>query len=653
MARSGGGNESLERCMEALGMPRYATESEVRKAYKERVRQVHPDKGGDPETFQNIQRAYERLVRKWDQDRLERKKVQERIAAKAKRRIETRELEKKEPAVEPSDLRQEVHELHLDETKQEVVPSADLKLLGDEQYDSGNFEKALQYYDAAAAYAKIDNLLEYAELYEARSRTYFQLESYVDAAEEATRCIMLRPIWAPGYLAKASAEEKLEQWVAAQQSYAQLLVRASDEQVLQVGKDGLKRVEDMLSKQNCLAILVGHDLPIDQIAFLPDPLSFKDDSMRRARSQHVLATASKDGTVRIWQAPSGKSVTVLRGKHGGVTAMAWAPDGSGLIAIGHKDGHCLLWGVELGSELNKDTAHGSANCLFAIMADDAKVNHLAFDRFGTILATASEDLSCKVWNVETGELVVALPTLHTDTINKVLFSPNGRCLATASDDQDARVWDVYGDVVEPGGCIHTLGWESGAVNDISYTRDGRLIVIATHDDSPNKKWYRLLVWSAVSGRLCKWYDGHESIITCMSWHPSPEEEQDYELVTSSQDGTLRFWSIAGEPAGAGQCTLEVDEHRGELVYQPGVTRRLYEGAIHSVRYDPTGTFIATGCQDCRVRVYGAESTECLADWIGHSGPVRDVAWSTDGTLLASCSDDGTARIWKTKQDRLL
>lgn len=653
MARPGSKDESLERCMEVLGMPRYATEAEVRKAYKESVRKVHPDKGGDPEAFQNIQRAYEKLVRKWEQDRIERKKVQERIASRTKRSIGTRSTKREAPAVETSDLEEEVRELHLDERKQEVVPSADLKRLGDEQYDVGNYEKALQYYEAAAAYAKIDNLLEYAELYEARSRTYFQLESYVEAAEDATRCVMLRPIWPPGCLAKALAEEKLGCWVAAQQSYVQLLARSPNGRILQGGQDGLKRVEDMISKQNCMAVLVGHELPVDQIAFLPDPISFKNNSVRRRHALHVLATASRDGTVRIWEAPTGKSMLVLRGKHGAVASMAWSPDGSGLIAVGHEDGCCQLWGVDLGSGSNKDMIRGSASCLFEFVGHDAEIRHLAFDRFGTILATASEDLTCKIWNVETGELVVALPTLHTDTINKVVFSPNGRCLATASDDQDARVWDIYGDIVGPGCCIHTLGWESGAVNDISYTCDGRLIVIATNDDSPNKRWYRLLVWSAVSGRICKWYDGHESIITCMSWHPCPDEEEGYELVTSSQDGTLRFWSIAGEPAGAGQCTLEVDEHRGEFVYQPGVARRLYEGAILTAQYDPTGSFIATGCQDGRVRLYSAESTECLADWTGHSGTVRGAAWSTDGTLLASCSDDGTTRIWKTSNVKAL
>jgi hypothetical protein len=52
-----------------------------------------------------------------------------------------------------------------------LVPSSDLKRLGDEAFAAGDFERALDYYNTAAAYAKLDNLLVYAELYLARSVT--------------------------------------------------------------------------------------------------------------------------------------------------------------------------------------------------------------------------------------------------------------------------------------------------------------------------------------------------------------------------------------------------------------------------------------------------------------------------------------------------
>jgi hypothetical protein len=53
---------SAAEAREALGVGADAGEAEIRRAYRERVKAVHPDRGGDEETFQRVQTAYERLV---------------------------------------------------------------------------------------------------------------------------------------------------------------------------------------------------------------------------------------------------------------------------------------------------------------------------------------------------------------------------------------------------------------------------------------------------------------------------------------------------------------------------------------------------------------------------------------------------------------
>lgn len=79
------------------------------------------------------------------------------------------------------------------------------------------------------------------------------------------------------------------------------------------------------------------------------------------------------------------------------------------------------------------------------------------------------------------------------------------------------------------------GWGgSGCVNQVSYTPCGRLIVIATHLPEVSKQFYRLLVWSAVSGRICRWLDGHTGIIHSLTWKPFPDDDEGDILVTGSQ-----------------------------------------------------------------------------------------------------------------------
>jgi hypothetical protein len=90
------------------------------------------------------------------------------------------------------------------------------------------------------------------------------------------------------------------------------------------------------------------------------------------------------------------------------------------------------------------------------------------------------------------------------------------------------------------------------------------------------------VWSAVSGRLCKWYDAHLGPITSLSWHhPHPLSSSDKNnnnsssssisriisssntLVTGCEDGVVRLWSIQGAPSGAGKPLYECWAHRGD------------------------------------------------------------------------------------------
>lgn len=57
-ADDGGEVDSVAAAFETLGVDRTASEADVKHAYRERVKDVHPDHGGDPETFQAVRAAY-------------------------------------------------------------------------------------------------------------------------------------------------------------------------------------------------------------------------------------------------------------------------------------------------------------------------------------------------------------------------------------------------------------------------------------------------------------------------------------------------------------------------------------------------------------------------------------------------------------------
>jgi len=66
---------------------------------------------------------------------------------------------------------------------------------------------------------------------------------------------------------------------------------------------------------------------------------------------------------------------------------------------------------------------------------------VCFSPAGSILASGSEDMTIKLWDVKTGKLIMTLKG-HRDDINSVEFSPDGKFLVSSSCDQTIRIWDL-------------------------------------------------------------------------------------------------------------------------------------------------------------------------------------------------------------------
>jgi WD40 repeat protein len=150
-----------------------------------------------------------------------------------------------------------------------------------------------------------------------------------------------------------------------------------------------------------------------------------------------IAAGCADSRLRIWNAATGQIDKEIPGA-GGLNAIAWLPDGSGVVTSSG------IWSVSSGQRVHAMTGHR------------ASVRSIAVSRDGKRIITASMDKTIRIWNAATGETQLTLApagfAIHTDTgwiksdmtlpQTAAAFSADGKYLASGGADRIVRVWDA-------------------------------------------------------------------------------------------------------------------------------------------------------------------------------------------------------------------
>ncbi len=302
-------------------------------------------------------------------------------------------------------------------------------------------------------------------------------------------------------------------------------------------------------------IFTGHLAAVNAVVWSPDG--------------KLLASASDDTYVQVFEAATGKRRIIYTGHTKEVATVAWSPNGR-LIASAGQDGTVQIWDATSGKKILLYKGHSN------------RVNSVSWSTDGQAIVSGSEDKTVQVWNSSSGNLLFNF-TGHTAGVLCVGWQPDNSSVASGSWDGTLRDWATiqHGNHFAAGDQIFSYGGHGkNEVLGLTWSPDGNFIASAGADQTvqisngdtglPRPPFFtdhrnlqqvnpvRAVAWAPggadiasgdTEGKVYVWhttgrktffvYRGHKNAINAVVWSPDGKR-----IASASTDTTVHIWQPA-------------------------------------------------------------------------------------------------------------